>query len=97
MRGLTIRTQMLVVFALIAVSQAVVAVIGLHGFQLSNNDLAEIYQERLVPVTRLARINDLMHTSIEQLTIAVISRPSRLPSFSHHPESIGKHGKLCEH
>ncbi len=75
MHGLTIRTRMLVAFALIAVSQIIVAVIGLHGFRLSNSDLAEIYQDRLVPVSSLARIDDLMHGSIEQLTIAVISRP----------------------
>src|SRR5947207_760650 len=35
-----------------------------------------MYQERLVPVSQLARINDLVHSSIEQLTIAVIARPS---------------------
>ena len=75
MHGFTIRSRMLAVFALIAVSQAVVAVIGLNGFRLSNGDLAEIYRERLVPVSQLARINDLMRDSIEQLTIAVISRP----------------------
>jgi methyl-accepting chemotaxis protein len=75
MHGLTIRTRMLVVFALIAATQAVVAVIGLDGFRLSNHDLAEVYQDRLVPVSLLARIDDLMHTSIEQLTIVVISRP----------------------
>lgn len=88
MRGLTIRTRMLVAFALIAVSQTVVAVIGLHGFRLSNNDLADIYQERLVPVSRLARINDLMHSSIEQLTIAVISRPG--------PQNVRKYTDAVE-
>jgi methyl-accepting chemotaxis protein len=75
MRAMTIRSRMLMIFAVIALSQAIVAVIGLHGFRLSNNDLAEVYQDRLVPVSRLARINDLMHGAIEQLTIATISRP----------------------
>ena len=28
---------------------------------------------------------------------ANVSRPSRLPSFSHHAESIGKHGNFREH
>ena len=55
MRGLTIRTRMLVVFALIGISQAVVAGVGLHGFRQSNDDISEIYQERLVPVSGLAR------------------------------------------
>ncbi len=67
---------MLFVFALMAAAQAVVAGISLRGFGLSNDDLLEVYQERLVPVSQLGRINDLMHTSVEQLTIAVIARPS---------------------
>src|SRR6478735_4080715 len=43
---------------------------------LSNDDLAEVYHDRLVPVSELARINDLTRGSIEQLAIALISRPS---------------------
>ncbi len=75
MRGITIRSRMLVVFALIALTQAVVAVIDLHGVRLSNGDLTGVYRDRLIPANQLARINDLMHTSIEQLTTAVIARP----------------------
>jgi len=88
MQGFSIRSRMLVVFALIAFSQAVVAAIGLHGFRLSNDDLAEVYQQRLVPVSRLARINDLMHASIEQLTIAVIARPG--------PQNVRKYTDAVE-
>jgi methyl-accepting chemotaxis protein len=73
---------------MIAISQAAVAFIGLHGFRLSNSDLGEIYQERLVPVSQLARINDLMHTNIEQLTIAVIARPS--------PQNVRKYTDVVE-
>jgi len=76
MRRLGIKGRLLIVFALIAFTQVVVAVIALRGVSLSSDDLAEVYQERLVPVSQLARINDLMHVSIEQLTIAVIARPS---------------------
>jgi methyl-accepting chemotaxis protein len=76
MRRLSIKGRLLIVFALIAFTQVIVAVIALRGVSLSNDDLAEVYQERLVPVSQLARINDLMHVSIEQLTIAVIARPS---------------------
>src|SRR3954468_7334375 len=76
MSRLSIKLRMLIVFAAIAVVEIVVAVIGLRGVGLSNDDLAEVYQERLVPVSQLARINELMHGSIEQLTIAVIARPS---------------------
>jgi methyl-accepting chemotaxis protein len=76
MKRLNIKSRLLIVFVVIAVAQAVVAMIGLRGLGHSNDELAEIYQERLVPVSQLARINDLMHSSIEQLTIAVIARPS---------------------
>jgi methyl-accepting chemotaxis protein len=67
---------LLLAFVIMAFAQAVVAVIGLRGISLSNGDLAEVYNERLVPVSELTRINDLTHSSIEQLMIAVISRPS---------------------
>src|ERR1035437_1744352 len=76
MRSLSIKAKMLAVFALITLALAVVAVIAIRGVSLLNDDLSELYQERLVPVSQLARINDLMHGSIEQLTIAVIARPS---------------------
>ncbi len=76
MKSLSIKAKMLAVFALIAFAMAVVAMIAIRGVSLLNDDLSELYQERLVPVSQLARINDLMHVSIEQLTIAVIARPS---------------------
>ncbi len=34
------------------------------------------YQNHLTPLSKLARANDLMHDSIEQLTIALIARPN---------------------
>ena len=76
MRALSIKVKMLAVSALIAVALVVVAVIGLRGVSVVNDDLTEIYHERLVPVSQLGRINDLMHVSVEQLTIAIIARPS---------------------
>jgi methyl-accepting chemotaxis protein len=76
MRALSIKAKMLAVSALITVALAVVAVIALRGVSVLNDDLTEVYQERLIPVSQLGRINDLMHASIEQLTIAIIARPS---------------------
>jgi methyl-accepting chemotaxis protein len=63
-------------FGLIALTQIGIAALGLNGFRLSNEDLNEVYQARLVPVSELARINDLMRESVEQTTIAVIGRQS---------------------
>jgi methyl-accepting chemotaxis protein len=76
MRRLSIQAKMLSVFALIAFSVAMLAVIAVRGIGLLSGDLSELYHERLVPVSQLARINDLVHGCIEQLTIAVIARPS---------------------
>jgi len=76
MLKLDIKRSFLIVFILIAIAQAAIAWVGLHGIGRSNDELADIYQDRLVPMSQLARINDLMHSSIEQLTIAVIARPS---------------------
>lgn len=75
MKGLTIRAKMLVVFSLFFFNLVIVAVISLHGIGQLSDDMADMYRERLVPVSQLARIDDLMHSSIEQITIAVIARP----------------------
>ena len=74
--GLSITARMLIVFALMALVQGTVALFGVRGNALSNDDLGTIYRERLLPVSELAEINDLMHVSLEQLVIAVIARPS---------------------
>ncbi len=76
MNKLSIATRMMVVFAVLAAAEAGIAAIALHGLRLSDRDTAEVYQTRLVPVSQLSRINDLMHSSVEQLIIAVIARPS---------------------
>jgi len=76
MRALSIKVKMLAVSTLITGALVVLAMIALRGASVLNDDLREVYQERLVPVSELGRINDLMHVSIEQLTIAIIARPS---------------------
>ena len=76
MSRLNIKKRLLIIFVMVALAQAAIAWIGLRAIGLSNDDLGEVYQQRLVPVSQLGRINDLMHSSIEQLTIAVIARPS---------------------
>ena len=74
--GHSIAHRMMFVFVLIVLMQIAGAVVGLNGFHHSNEDLGAVYRDRLVPVSELSRINDLMHTSIEKLTVAVIARPS---------------------
>ncbi len=76
MTRLSIKAKMRAVFALITVAMAIVAMIAIRGVSLLDDDLTELYQDRLVPVSQLAHINDLMHINVEQLTIAVVARPS---------------------
>jgi methyl-accepting chemotaxis protein len=76
MSRLNIKRRFLIIFTMIALAQVGIAWIGLRAIGLSNDDLDAVYQERLVPTRLLARISDLMHSNIEQLTVAVIARPS---------------------
>ena len=76
MNRFSIATRMIIVFAVMAATQAGITAIALHGLRLSDHDIAEVYQARLVPVSQLSRINDLMHRCVEELIIAVIARPS---------------------
>jgi methyl-accepting chemotaxis protein len=76
LRGLSIRSRMIGVFTVIALAQVAITAVGIRGLSLTGRDLSEIYEARLVPVSGLARINDLMHASVEQLTTALIARPS---------------------
>jgi len=76
MRVSSIKAKMLAVFALQAFALTVLAVIAVRSVSLLNDNISELYQDRLVPVSQLAEISDLMHVCIEQLTIAVIARPS---------------------
>ncbi len=67
---------MFFVFIVMALAEATIAIVGLRGLSLSNQDLGNLYEDRLLPVSKLAHLNELMHESLEQLIIAVISRPS---------------------
>ncbi len=72
----SIAARMMIAFAVMAAIQAGIAAIAFYGLRLSDRDIADFYHARLVPVSELSRINDLMHSSVEQLIIAVIARPS---------------------
>lgn len=76
MRSLSIHKKMSGVFAVLSIIMVGIAAYGLHGFKSSNDALGDVYQNRLLPISDLASINHLLHDSIEQLTIAVIARPS---------------------
>jgi methyl-accepting chemotaxis protein len=89
MSALSIATRMTFVFAVIAVTQAGITAISIYGLQRSDKDIAELYQGRLLPVSELARINELMRASEEQLSIGVIARSS--PKFmSRYMDKVEK-------
>ena len=73
MNRFSIAARMTGVFAVIAVILASLTAAGLYDLHLSDRDIAEVYEARLVPVSDLTKINDLMHRSIDQLTIGIIS------------------------
>jgi methyl-accepting chemotaxis protein len=79
MTTLSIAARMTIVFAVIAITQAGITAISIYGLQRSDKDIADLYQARLLPVSELARINELMRASEEQLSIGVIARSS--PKF----------------
>jgi hypothetical protein len=41
--------------------------------------------------------SNVIQTTISSKSVYGVEVPSRLPSYSHDPESIGKHGEFCEH
>ncbi len=63
-------------FALLAAFSVVISFVAFHNLKQFNDDLRSLYADQLVPVGTVAQINDLVHDSIEQLTTAVIARPS---------------------
>ncbi len=72
----SIRARLLAVFGLSSAILVSVGVLGYLGIATTNDDLARMYQHRLIPVSRLARIGDLTRQNIETLLVAVIARPS---------------------
>lgn len=73
---ITIGKRMAGAVGVIILTQFVVVAACLHHLHDSKLALSEIYREQLVPLSRLARINDLMNADIQQLTVAISSRPS---------------------
>jgi methyl-accepting chemotaxis protein len=75
-RSVSLSTRLLAAFALATLMTAGVATHGLVSIGRFKTDLSELYQQRVLPLGNLARINDLVRESTQQLTTAVIARPS---------------------
>jgi methyl-accepting chemotaxis protein len=73
---LTIGKRIAIAFAVLTAIQLLMAVAGLSELDRSDTALSDTYRGRLVPLSRLAEVNDLTNDTIQQLTIATIARPS---------------------
>ena len=76
MATLTIGRRIALAFAALAAIQLLMAVAGLSELDRSDRALSDTYRERLMPLSRLAEVNDLTNDTIQQLTVATIARPS---------------------
>ena len=76
MATLTIGKRIAIAFAALTAIQLLMAMAGLSELDRSDRALSDAYRGRLVPLSRLAEVNDLTNDTIQQLTVATIARPS---------------------
>ncbi len=69
---MTIRARLFAVFGLMAAILVALTAGGIWGLSAANADMEGLYRDRLVPVTQLARINDLSRQTLQQMVIATI-------------------------
>lgn len=74
MRCLSIRQRLIFAFGLIVSVLVFVSSIGLYCAQASDRNLHDVFTNRLIPVSQMARVNDLMRQSTHSLLVALISR-----------------------
>jgi methyl-accepting chemotaxis protein len=73
---LTIGKRIAIAFLALAAMELIMAVVGLGELDRSDRALSHTYNGRLLPLSRLAEVNDLGNDTIQQLTVATIARPS---------------------
>ncbi len=72
----SIRMRLTAAFGLLAALLIAVSATGLSGMDRSNSDMTGIYEDRLVPVSLLARINNLMRQNVQEMMVATVARAS---------------------
>lgn len=73
---LTIGRRVAIAFTVLTAVQVMLAVAGVLEVMRSNEITSAVYRDQVVPLTTLARINELIQTNIQQLTIATVARSS---------------------
>jgi methyl-accepting chemotaxis protein len=74
--NLSIHMRLTAAFGILVALLIAVAATGLTGMGRSNRDMAGLYEDRLVPVSLLARINNLMRQNVQEMMVATVARSS---------------------
>ena len=61
---ITIRARLLFAFGILGIMLCGIGAAGLNGTSEANGDMGDLYRLHLVPVSRLASINNLMRQNI---------------------------------
>ncbi|MGD9787955.1 MAG: Tar ligand binding domain-containing protein, partial [Sulfuricellaceae bacterium] len=88
--NLTIKSRLIFLIGLMSVLLIGIGVLGLRGMSASNAGLATVYQDRLVPSSQLAIINNLMAENVRQVHLSAMHDP-RLPESSLHDHPLSFH------
>lgn len=74
---LTIKARLIVAFGVLAINVALVTAVSLFGATSANKHLSDVYNNRLIPVSQMAHVNDLMRQNTHHLMVALISRAAK--------------------
>ena len=73
----SIRNRLIGVFSLFMVLLLLVAVVGLRALTGADEGLNQVYEDRVLPLRQLSRLNDLMQRDIRELMIAITVHGSK--------------------
>lgn len=73
-RCLTIRTRLIGAFSALTLMLFLLGALALYGIHKSDRNIYDIYNNRLLAVSQMAHINDLMRQNVHHLMVALISR-----------------------
>ncbi|MDR3391617.1 MAG: methyl-accepting chemotaxis protein [Sulfuriferula sp.] len=76
MNNMKIGMKLWLAFGLSFIALAIVGLFGLRGISQANQNTEEIYQNRLIPVSQMGELNNLMRQNIQIVLTATIARAS---------------------
>ena len=95
MKNMTIKLRLILTIGFLVVLMITLSFLGLRGMASSNDALNRVYDDRLLPLSQIARINDLMRTNLQEILLATQHDP-RLPQHEHHEAThrVTMHGGI---